>query len=134
MHLDDGSFHNKIQRVPDHLSGKREGLEVFLVHEVEAASITVEVGCLDYIEVRLFESLAGFEGLVEDGAGKKVAHLQADQGLAASSGGGGNVRFQAHVGSVFELEKHFTFYVDSIDECGHDFLRDKPAAEILLSG
>ncbi len=126
MQLDDGSFHDKVQSVPDHLAGKGEGLEALLVHEVETTSVAVEIGCRDRLEVRLLESVTGLEGLVKDRAGKKVAHLQANQGLAAPGGRGGNLRFQAHERRVFQLEKHFALYVYGIDQCGHVFLSDSP--------
>src|ERR1019366_7231639 len=41
MQLDDGSFHDKVQSVPDHLAGKGEDLEALLVHEVETTSVAV---------------------------------------------------------------------------------------------
>src|ERR1017187_1534911 len=123
MQLDDGSFHKKVDGVPDHLAGKGEGFEALLVHEVETTSVAVQVGCLDHAQVRLLEPVTGLAGLVKDGAVEKVAHLQADQGLAAPGGRGGNLRFQAHEWRVFQLKKHFALYVDGIDQCGHDLLR-----------
>src|SRR5450759_5252273 len=122
MQLDDDPFHDKVRSVSDHLGGKGEGLEALLVHEVETTSVAVQIGCRDRLEVRLLESVTGLECLVKDRTGEKVAHLQADQGLAAPGGRGGNLRFQAHERRVFQLEKHFALYVDGINQCGHDFL------------
>src|SRR5450631_2500418 len=125
MQLDDGSFHDKVQSVSDHLVGKGEGLEALLVHEVETSSVAVQVGCLDRLEVRLLESVTGLECLVKNCPCEKVAHLQADQGLAAPGGRSGNLHFQAHEWRVFQFEKHFALYVDGINQCSHDFLGDR---------
>jgi len=51
----------------------------------------------------------------QNGASEQVAHLQANQGLAAAGGGCGNFRFHAEIGSVFELEEHLSLYADGID-------------------
>src|ERR1700687_2001284 len=101
------------------------GLEALLVQEVGTIAVAVQVGCLDHLQVRLLELVTGLECLVKDRAGEEVAHLQADQGLAAPGGGGVHLRIQTVEGSAFKLEKHFTLYVDGIDQCGHDFLKDR---------
>ena len=75
------------------------------------------------LEVGLLELVAGLEGLVEDGVGEQVAHLQADERLAAARGGRGDVGVEAVVGSVFVLEEGLALDVDGFNECGHVFLR-----------
>ena len=53
-----------------------EGLVAFLIEEVGAVSIGVEVSGGAEDEIRLFELILRFESLIEDGLGKQVAHLQ----------------------------------------------------------
>src|ERR1700690_4011580 len=122
MHLDDGSLHQKVQRVPNHLSRKRERLEALLVHEVETISVPVQVRRLNRLQVRLLESLTGLKRLVKNRACQKVPHLQAYQRLPAPGRGRGNLSLQTQIRSVFNLEKHLALYVDGINQCGHDFL------------
>src|SRR5450631_176397 len=105
MQLDDGSFHDEVQSVPDHLAGKGEGLEALLVHEVETSSVAVQVGCLDHLEVRLLEPVAGLECLVKNCPCEKVAHLQADQGLAALAVGV-ETSTSRHTNGVFSNSKN----------------------------
>ena len=84
---------------------QREGLEGLLVEEVRAFAVGVEVGGGDELEVGLFELVLGLEGLLEDGVGEKVAHLEADEGLASACGGGGDVGVEADVRGVLVFEK-----------------------------
>ena len=94
-------------------------VEGLLIEEVGPLTIAVEVGRFDGFEVGLLEFVAGLEGLVEDGAGEQVAHLEADQGLAAARSGRGDFDVKAVVRGVFELEVHFALDIDGVDQCGH---------------
>ncbi len=73
------------------------------------------------LQVRLLELFAGFEGLVEDRARKQVAHLQADQSLAAAGRGRGNFGLQAVIRRAFKLKNHLALYFDCFNQCGHAF-------------
>ena len=101
---------------------RRDGVEGLLVEEVGAFAVAVEIGGLDGLEVRLLELVAGLEGLVEDGAGEQVAHLEANQGLAAARGGGGDFHVEAVVGCVFKLEVHLALDFDGVNQCGHGLI------------
>jgi hypothetical protein len=90
VQLNQRTLDEKIQRVAHHARRERVRIEAFLIKKIGAIAIAVEVGRLDELEVRLLEPFAGFEGLVEDGARQQVAHLQADEGLAAARRGRGN--------------------------------------------
>ena len=105
MQFDDGSLHEEVQGVADHLTGESKGFKALLVQKVGTISIAVEIRCLDHLKVRLLELVTGLEGLVKDGAGEEVAHLQADQGLAAAGGGRVHLRFQAHRMECFQPRK-----------------------------
>ena len=100
-------------------------VEGFLIEKMGAFAIAVEVGRLDKLQVRLLEFFAGFEGLVEDGAREQVAHLEADEGLAAAGRGRGDLGFKAVVRSAFKLKDHFAFYGDCFNQCGHGFPKGK---------
>ena len=123
VQLDDRALDEKVERTADHLFGEGEGLEGLLVEEVRAFVVGVEVGGLDQLQVRLLEALAGLEGLVEDGAGDQVAHLEPDQRLAAAGRGGGDLGFHAVVGGVLEFEVHLALDGNRFQQCGHGFLK-----------
>src|SRR6185369_3172790 len=79
VELDDDAFEQELKRVAEFVGSKADGVETFLIHEIGAFSIGVEIGGLDGFEVGLLELVAGLECLVEDGAGKQVAHLEANE-------------------------------------------------------
>src|SRR5690349_677723 len=93
----------------------------FLVHEVVAVSVGVQIRRRHHHEVWLLELLAGLEGLVEHGASEQVSHLDAHQRLAASRRRFGNLHVDTVVRSVLELEERLALDFDRLDEC-HDRL------------
>src|ERR1035438_9901868 len=121
--LEEGAFEEEFEGVSHHVAAEGEGFEAALVEEVGAVGVAVEVGCLNGLQVGLLELVTGLECLVEDGAGEQVTHLEADQGLAAASGGRGDLDVQAAEGGVFEFEEHFALYFDGVDQSSHGFLR-----------
>ena len=110
----------KSSAVAEHRAAEVEGLVALLIEEVGAVVVAVEIGGGDQDEVWLLELVAGLEGLVEDGAGEQVAHLEADEGLAAARGGRVDLGVQAGVGGVLKLEERLALDFDCIDECGHE--------------
>ena len=125
VQLDHCAFDEVLQGVADHVAGEGEGVEGFLIEEVGAFAVAVEVGSLDHLEVGLFEAVAGLEGFVKDGAGEQVAHLEADEGLAAAGGGGGDLGFKTVEGGVFKLKVHLAFDGDCFNQGGHGFLKNR---------
>jgi hypothetical protein len=119
LDLNDGAFEKHFECVAHHLAVECVGFEGGLVEEVRAVGVAVEIGRGYGFEVGFFKFVFGLEGLVLHGIGEHVAHLDADEGLAATCGRGGDVLFEAAVGCAFEFEKHFALYVDGVDECGH---------------
>jgi hypothetical protein len=101
VNLDDQSFREEVSGISEHLVGKGQGLEAFLVHEVEPICIAVEEGGWNHFEVGLFKLVAGLECLIEDCAGEEIAHFEADERLCSPGGGGGYLRFQAVEGAVW---------------------------------
>ena len=119
VELEQEAVEEEVGGVADGVVGERMGLEALLIEEVEAVSVVVEEGCRDEFQVGLFELVLGLKGLIEDGAGEEVTHLEAHQRLAATSGGGGDVGVETDIGFVLELEEMFAFNVDCFDQCGH---------------
>src|SRR5262249_10855511 len=68
------------------------------------------------------EHLARLEGTVEHGAGEQVAHLHADQRLAAPRRGPRDLDVETVVGRVLVLEIHLPFEGDRFDQCGHPII------------
>ena len=52
MQLNQGTFDQQVQRVPDHLAGEREGLKAFLVQKVRAVAVAVQIGGRNQLEIR----------------------------------------------------------------------------------
>ena len=98
-------------------------LEALLIHEVRALAVAIKIRGLDQLQVRLLEAVAGLEGLVEDRPGEQVAHLEADQRLAAARRGRGNLGLHAVVRGVFKLEVHLALDGNRFNQCGHGFLK-----------
>ena len=94
MQLEQRSFDEEIEGVADHLLVEGEGLVGFLIEEMGAVAVAVEIRGGDDLQVWFLEFFARFEGLVEDGAGEQVAHLEADEGLASTRGGRADVEFE----------------------------------------
>ena len=119
--LEQGAVHEEIEGIAEHLRGECEGLVGFLVEEVGAVVVGVQVGGGDELEVGLGEALLGLEGLVEDGSGDEIAHFEADESLASACSGGGDVGVEAGVGCGLELEHGFALDVDCFNEGCHGF-------------
>src|SRR5580698_7754780 len=84
VELEEEPVEEEVSGVADGVVGEGVGLEALLIEEVEAVGVVVEEGRGDELQVGLFELVLGFEGLVKDGAGEEVAHLEAHQRLAAA--------------------------------------------------
>ena len=98
-------------------------LEALLVHEVRALAVAIQIRGLDQLQVRLLEAVAGLEGLVEDRLGEQVAHLEADERLAAARRGRGNLGLHAVIGRVLKLEVHLALDGNRFNQCGHKILK-----------
>src|ERR1035441_8726914 len=79
--LDQGASDQEVQRGADHLIGKGEGLIAFLVQEVRTTAVAIQIGGRDQLEIRLLELFPRLKCPLKDRVGKKVANLQAHQGL-----------------------------------------------------
>src|SRR5262249_12569257 len=121
MQLDDRAFDEEVERIADHVVGEGERLEALLVHEVRSVAVAVKVRRGHGFKVGLLELVAGLEAAVEDGARDEVPHLQADKGLRSAGGRRRDLRFQADIRSVFELEESFALDVDGVNQRRHVF-------------
>ena len=118
LELDQSALYEELEGVAHHFVSQGEGLIRFLVEKVGAFAVGVKVGGGHEDKVRFLELVLGLEGLLEDGRGEKVAHLEADESLASARGGCGDVGLDAGVRGVVELEDGLALDVDSFDECG----------------
>ncbi|MNC86354.1 hypothetical protein D3C83_20080 [compost metagenome] len=82
---------------------------------MEAVGVAVGERCRRHHQVRVAELLAGLEGLVEDGAGDQVAHLQADQCLPAARRRFRHLDVQAMVGRILEFEVRLPLDLNGFD-------------------
>ena len=129
VELEEGAVDEEVEGVAKHLRGEGEGLVGLLVEEVGTVVVGVEVGGGDELEVGLGKALLSLEGLVEDGSGDEIAHFEANEGLAAACGGGGDVGVETGEGGGLVLEHGFAFDVDCFDEGCHGFqYTDRAAA------
>jgi hypothetical protein len=127
--FDEGAVDQKVEGVGDDVFGEGEGFEGFLVEEVRAARIAIQVGRGDEGEVGLLKLFAGFEGALEDGVGEEVPDLEADEGLSSAGGGSVDFGFEAGEGDVVELEEGSFLDVDCVDQGCHRFKYRKIRAE-----
>jgi hypothetical protein len=86
---------------------------------VAPVGVAVQVSGRNEIEVGLLEFLTRLEGLVEDRLRDQVAHLQADQGLAAARRGLRHLDVQAVIRRILELEVHLPLDLDRFQQSGH---------------
>jgi hypothetical protein len=121
VQLNDRAFDEKIERVADHIFRQRESLEAVLIEEVRAIVIAVQIRGGDKLHVRLFEFVVRFECLLKDGAGEKIAHLEAHQRLPAARSWGIYLGFEADERYVLVLKQGPALHVDCIDQNGHNF-------------
>ena len=54
-----------------------QSVETILIQEVRTLPVTVQIGCGNKLQIRLFELVSCFECFLKHSAGKKVANLQA---------------------------------------------------------
>ena len=77
-----------------------------------AVAARVKERCVDRGEVWLLELLSGLEGLIEDGLGQQVAHLEPNERLPAARRRLGDLDVEAVIGRVLELEEHLALDLD----------------------
>ena len=73
--LEGGAVDEEVEGVAEHVAGEGDGFVGFLVEEVCAFGVGVEVGGVDEFEVGLLEAVLRFEGFFKDGSGEEVAHF-----------------------------------------------------------
>src|SRR5215471_5684435 len=136
LHLDDHVVDEQIAGIADLVPAKRQRLETLLIHEVKPVAIGVHERRVDGVEIGLAEFVSGLEGLVEDGARQQVAHLDADERLAAPGCRLRDLDVETVVRGALELEVHFAFDVDRFNESGHapQIVVDSPRPPFSAAG
>ncbi len=87
LHLNEDVVDEKLAVVAEHVAAERQGFVGFLIHEVIAAGVGVEIRRRNRDEIRFRELLTGLEGLVEYCACQQVPHFDAHERLTTAGGG-----------------------------------------------
>ena len=119
LHLHDQVVDEQEAIVAEQLGPQRQRVERFLIHEIQARAVGVEIRRVDHDEIGLVEFLAGLERLVEDRTRHEIAHFDADERLPAARGRPRYLDVEDVIRRPFVLEEHLPLDIDCFDERCH---------------
>ena len=102
---------------------QRQTLESFLIHEVVAIPVGVLIRRFNLREIRFSELFTRLEGLVEDGSGQQIPHLDPHERLPAACRRSRDFDVEAVIRGALEFEEHLPFNSDRFNEGSHGYPR-----------
>ncbi len=119
LDLDDDVVDEELAIVAEDVSSQGERLVAFLIHEVVAVAVGVQVRRRHDRQIGLLEFLPRLERPIEDRARQQIAHLQTNERLAPPGGRLRDLHVQTVVWCVLELEEHLSLDGDGFNQRCH---------------